>query len=82
MKFEYFKETDTLYIDLKGTPSIESKEVSRGVVLDYDELGELTGIEVDNASKVSDINSLISKSLPIQNLEMAWSISQKLQATL
>lgn len=71
MKFEYFKETDTLYINLKGTPSIESKEVSRGIVLDYDELGELTGIEIDNASKVSDIHSLISKSLPIQNLEMA-----------
>ncbi|GAB5465906.1 MAG: hypothetical protein Kapaf2KO_13420 [Candidatus Kapaibacteriales bacterium] len=71
MKIEYFKETDTLYIDLKDTPSVESRSVSRGIVLDYDENGELTGIEIDNASKVSDIYSLISKSLPIRNLEMA-----------
>ena len=28
MKIEYFKDTDTLYIDIKETTSVETKEIS------------------------------------------------------
>ena len=54
MKFEYYPETDTLYIDIKDTSSFESKEISNGIVLDFDETGQLTGIEIDNAKKVAN----------------------------
>jgi len=47
MKFENFIKTDTLYIDLKETNSIDSKEIANGIVLDFDESGEMTGIEID-----------------------------------
>jgi uncharacterized protein YuzE len=33
MKLNYHAETDSLYIDLSEKPSVESREVSEGVVL-------------------------------------------------
>ena len=42
--------TDSLYIDLSELPSVESREISEGVVLDYDADGKLVGIDIDNAS--------------------------------
>jgi uncharacterized protein YuzE len=36
MRLNYYPETDSLYIDLSERASAESKEISEGVVLDYD----------------------------------------------
>jgi uncharacterized protein YuzE len=47
-----------LYIDLADRPSTESKEVSEGIVLDYDANGHLVGIDIDNASKKLDLKKL------------------------
>jgi uncharacterized protein YuzE len=55
MKLNYFPETDSLYIDLSEKPSVESQEVSAGVVLDYDAEGNLAGIDIDHASKKLDL---------------------------
>ena len=48
MKVQYFPETDTLYIELADTPSVESEEVMEGVVLDYDKDGRVVGIEIEH----------------------------------
>jgi uncharacterized protein YuzE len=64
MKFEYFPDTDTLYIELKESTSIDSKEISDGIVLDFDSSGHLTGIEIDNAKKVINLSKIETKSLP------------------
>jgi uncharacterized protein YuzE len=64
MKLEYFPETDTLYIDINESVSSESKEISPGVVLDYDAAGNLVGIEIDNASKVANMKRFEAKYLP------------------
>jgi uncharacterized protein YuzE len=53
MKLNYYPDTDSLYIDLSSTPSTRSHEVSEGIVLDYDDEGRLTGIDIDNASRRS-----------------------------
>ena len=71
MKFEYYPETDTLYIDIKDTVSFESKEISNGIVLDFDESGQLTGIEIDNAKKVANLSKIETKSLPLRDLVFA-----------
>ena len=42
MKFYYYPETDSLYIDLSERTSVDSQEVAAGVVLDFDEDGQLT----------------------------------------
>ena len=44
MKLNYFPETDSLYIDLSEKPSVESQQVSAGVVLDCDAEGNLAEI--------------------------------------
>ena len=36
MKLNYYPETDSLYIDLSGESSVETREISEGVQLDYD----------------------------------------------
>jgi uncharacterized protein YuzE len=70
MELTYYPDTDSLYIDLAERPSAESKEVSEGIVLDYDATGNLVGIDIDNASKKLDLKQLILTKLPtaIQNL--------------
>ena len=50
MKINYYPETDSLYIDLSHKASVDSREVSEGVVLDYDEAGNLVGIDIDHAT--------------------------------
>ena len=55
MKLNYFPDTDSLYIDLSHRPSVESQEVSEGVVLDYDGEGNLVGIDIDHASRKLDL---------------------------
>ena len=64
MKLNYHAETDSLYIDLSEKPSVESREVSEGVVLDYDAAGNLVGIDLDHASKKVDLRKLILSRLP------------------
>ena len=64
MKLNYYPETDSLYIDLSEKPSAESREISEGVVLDYDAEGILAGIDIDNASKKVQLKELSLRRLP------------------
>ncbi len=64
MKLNYYPETDSLYIDLSEKTSSKSVEVSEGVVLDYDAVGNLVGIDIDNASKKLDLKELTLSKLP------------------
>jgi uncharacterized protein YuzE len=64
MKLNYYKDTDSLYIDLSSKPSKESKEISEGIVLDYDAEGNLVGIDIDNASHKIDLKEIILNKIP------------------
>jgi uncharacterized protein YuzE len=64
MKLNYYSETDSLYIDLSEQPSVESREISEGIVLDYDAAGNLVGIDIDNASRKVDLKKLTLNKLP------------------
>ena len=66
MKLKYYPETDSLYIDLSEKTSIESKEISEGIVLDYDKEGNLVGIDIDNASKKVQLEELTLSKLPAE----------------
>ena len=71
MKLNYYPETDSLYIDLSENPSAESREISEGVVLDYDASGKLVGIDIDNASMKAEIHRLVVNRLPA-SVENNW----------
>lgn len=64
MKLNYYADTDSLYIDLSERPSVESREVTEGIVLDYDAEGNLVGIDIDNASQKVDLKKLTLNKLP------------------
>jgi uncharacterized protein YuzE len=64
MKISYYPDTDSLYIDLLEQPSAESREISEGVVLDYDAGGRLVGIDIDNASRKVELKKLTLNKLP------------------
>ena len=66
MKLNYYLETDSLYIDLAERASVESREVSEGVVLDYDAEGNLVGIDIDNAGKKFELKTLVLSKLPTE----------------
>ena len=66
MRLNYYSETDSLYIDLSSKTSVDSREISPGVVLDYDNNGDLVGIDIDNASKKLDLKDLTINHVPAE----------------
>jgi uncharacterized protein YuzE len=68
VRIQYFPETDTLSIRLNDKPSTESEEVAPDVVIDFDEVGGVVGLEIDLASAKVDLKSLDLKGLLIPEL--------------
>lgn len=66
MKLEYYRDTDSLYIDFSSKPSVNSREISEGIVLDYDAAGNLVGIDIDNASRKIDMKEVILSKIPAE----------------
>ena len=71
MRINYYPDTDSLYIDLSSKTSVDSREVSNGVVLDYDADGNVVGIDIDQASLKLDIKELILNKLPARVTQVA-----------
>jgi uncharacterized protein YuzE len=71
MKIAYYPDTDSMYIDLSEKPSKESREVSPGVVLDYDEDGNIAGIDIDNASRKLNLKELVLSKVPVDKQTIA-----------
>jgi uncharacterized protein YuzE len=62
----YYKDTDSLYIDLSSKPSADSREISEGIVLDYEAEGNIVGIDIDNASLKVDLREVILNKIPAE----------------
>ena len=71
MRLSYYPETDSLYIELAERSSTESKEVSEGIVLDYDADVNLVGIDIDNASKKFELKKLVLSKLPTETQSLS-----------
>ncbi|MGD9929753.1 MAG: DUF2283 domain-containing protein [Mangrovibacterium sp.] len=60
MVIKYDKEQDVIYIQLSEGKVAESDEDKPGIILDYDEAGNIVGIEVLNASqKINQPNGIV-----------------------
>jgi uncharacterized protein YuzE len=73
MKFNYYPETDSLYISLSEKTSTDSQEIAPDIVLDFDSEGRLVGIDIDQASQVVDLTCLETESLPINSVILVQS---------
>jgi uncharacterized protein YuzE len=71
MKFHYYPETDSLYIDLSDGASADSREVGTGVVAHIDAEWRIVGIDIDNASKIVDLSRLEAEALPIKSVSLS-----------
>ncbi|MEX0784227.1 MAG: DUF2283 domain-containing protein [Dehalococcoidia bacterium] len=55
MRVTYDSRTDTLTVILRDVPVSESDEEKPGVILDYDEAGDIVGFEIlDASTRVAD----------------------------
>lgn len=54
MKIEYDQQADAMYIRFRAGKVIESEEVRPGVVLDFDDQGQVLGIEMLDVSQRTD----------------------------
>ncbi|HXZ12564.1 MAG TPA: DUF2283 domain-containing protein [Candidatus Sulfotelmatobacter sp.] len=67
MKLVYDQETDSLYIDLNARPSVDSREIQDGLVIDLDAQGRIVGIDIQHASELLDLRTLETESLPLRS---------------
>jgi uncharacterized protein YuzE len=56
MKLHYCPETDSLYIELKDGPGVETREIVEGLAVDLDEKGDVVGFDIDHASGKLDLS--------------------------
>jgi len=66
MRIHYDENTDSLYIRLKETSYYESDEVREGVLLDYDEKGNVIGIEILDAGAYLSADELASLTFNVE----------------
>ncbi|MGA2297705.1 MAG: DUF2283 domain-containing protein [FCB group bacterium] len=58
MKLKIDKESDALYFRIDDSKIVESEEVEKGVILDFNDNGQVVGIEFLNISKRASIDEL------------------------
>ena len=68
MNITYDAETDSLYINLSQKPAVDSTILSDDIVLDIDENGEPTGIDIQYAGKKLDLSELVAHNVPVQKV--------------
>ena len=64
MKPNYHPDTDSLYIEFSERPSVDSREISEGVVVDYDADGKVVGIDIDNAGNKLALGRVLISKMP------------------
>ncbi|NBX02764.1 MAG: DUF2283 domain-containing protein [Alphaproteobacteria bacterium] len=57
MKFNYDKETDSLYIDFIDGPGSDTVIITDDIVADIDAQGRLVGLDIQHASRQSDLGN-------------------------
>jgi uncharacterized protein YuzE len=55
MKIRYFADTDTLYIEFRNLPIVESRDLDENTILDLDAEGNISAITVEHASERAGI---------------------------
>tara|TARA_B100000315_G_scaffold60820_1_gene55257 strand:- start:1541 stop:1738 length:198 start_codon:yes stop_codon:yes gene_type:complete len=58
MKVQYFKDTDTLYIEFRDSDIAESKDLDENTILDLDSDGSVCAITFEHASRRTDVHHL------------------------
>jgi len=68
MRFKYFPETDSLTIKLNDKKSVDSVELSNGVITDLDENDNIVGIEIYSVKDNINLSDFIFDNLPVSSI--------------
>ena len=66
MKLQYYPDTDSLYVEFKPIPGVETREISDGLIVDLDADGQVVGFDIDHASRRLDLSTLETEALPLR----------------
>ena len=55
MRIRYFSSTDTLFIEFRDAPVVETRDLDENTLLDVDAQGNICAITVEHASERADI---------------------------
>jgi uncharacterized protein YuzE len=64
MKLHYYPDSDSLYIELKDGPGVDTREIVEGLVVDLDMNGDVVGFDIDHASGKLDLSKVETVALP------------------
>ena len=68
MRLHYYPETDSLYVEFKEGPGVETREITDGLNVDLDAAGEVVGFDIDHASQRLDLSTLETQALPLRTV--------------
>jgi uncharacterized protein YuzE len=71
MKLHHYPETDSLYIELRDVPAADTREIAGGLNADFDDSGNVVGLDIDGASTKLDVATLETVSVPFGSLKAA-----------
>jgi uncharacterized protein YuzE len=66
VKLHYYPETDSLYIELKDAPGVETREIADGLNADLDANGVVVGLDIERAAANFDLSTLETVALPLK----------------
>ena len=64
MRIEYFKDTDTLHIELRRIDVAETRDLDENTLLDLDRDGAICGITIEHARERAEIPLLSYEQIP------------------
>lgn len=71
MKLHYHQDTDSLYIGLNARRGADSREITEGLVVDFDAENHVVGIDIQHASQMLDMQTLETESFPATRTRIA-----------
>ncbi|NEP58824.1 MAG: DUF2283 domain-containing protein [Symploca sp. SIO2G7] len=65
MKLQYFRDTDTLYLEFKDSDIIDTRELDENTLLEIDDNGDICAITLEHASERTDVNQLTTEGIAV-----------------
>ena len=57
MRVRYFTDTDTLWIELRPSPTVETRDVDQDTLVEVDAAGSICAITIEHASHRADLST-------------------------
>jgi uncharacterized protein YuzE len=64
MKIHYYVDTDTLQIEFRDVPVVETRDLDENTLIDVDEAGDICSITVEHASERTGIPQFSYEQVP------------------